>query len=115
MSSTATRPPLQVLSTLNEDGSRRWLRPRLSPGGFWRWRRMVAYALMVVFFALPYLRVGGKPLVLLNIPRREFTILGTTFLPTDTMLLMLLMVSIALGIFLGSLSIVALMAYGKED
>jgi len=100
VSSTAARPQLRVLSTLNEDGSRRWLRPKLSPGGFWRWRRVVAYALMVVFFALPYLRVGGKPLVLLNIPRREFTILGTTFLPTDTLLLMLLMVSIALGIFL---------------
>lgn len=100
MSSAAARPPLQVLSTLNEDGSRRWLRPRLSPGGLWRRRRVVAYALMVVFFALPYLRLGGKPLVLLDIPRREFTILGTTFLPTDTMLLMLLMVSIALGIFL---------------
>lgn len=100
MSQAATRPPLQVLSTLNEDGSRRWLRPKLSPGGFWRARRVVAYALMVLFFALPYLRVGGKPLVLLDVPRREFTLFGTTFLPTDTLLLMLLMVSIALGIFL---------------
>ncbi len=100
MSHATTRPPLQVLSTLNEDGSRRWLRPKLSPGGFWRWRRVVAYGLMVLFFALPYLRIGGKPLVLLDIPRREFTLFGTTFLPTDTLLLMLLMVSIALGIFL---------------
>jgi len=85
---------------MNEDGSRRWIRPKPSPGGFWRARRAVAYVLMVVFFALPYLRVGGRPLVLLDIPRREFTLLGTTFLPTDTLLLMLLMVSIALGIFL---------------
>ncbi|MCL4865811.1 MAG: cytochrome c oxidase accessory protein CcoG, partial [Gemmatimonadales bacterium] len=100
MSHANTRPPLQGLSTLNEDGSRRWLRPKLSPGGFWRWRRVVAYGLMVLFFALPYLRIGGKPLVLLDIPRREFTFFGTTFLPTDTLLLMLLMVSIALGIFL---------------
>ncbi|MDZ4674904.1 MAG: cytochrome c oxidase accessory protein CcoG [Gemmatimonadota bacterium] len=100
MSQATSRPPLQVLSTLNEDGSRRWLRPKLSPGGFWRWRRVVAYSLMVLFFAIPYLRLGGRPLVLLDVPRREFTLLGTTFLPTDTLLLMLLMVSIALGIFL---------------
>ena len=97
---TTARPALKVLSTMNEDGSRRWLRPKPSPGGFWRARRVVAYALMVVFFALPYLRVEGRPLVLLDIPRREFTLLGTTFLPTDTLLLMLLMVSVALAIFL---------------
>ena len=101
MTTTApARPPGRVLSTLNEDGSRRWLRPKPSPGGFWRARRVVAYLLMVIFFAVPYLRVGGTPLVLLDIPRREFTLFGYTFLPTDTMLLMLLMLSIALGIFL---------------
>jgi cytochrome c oxidase accessory protein FixG len=94
------RPTLRVLSTMNEDGSRRWLRPRLSPGAFWHARRVVAYALMVLFFAIPYLRVRGKPLILLDVPRREFTLMGTTFLPTDTMLLMLLMVSVALAIFL---------------
>lgn len=101
---TATAPPrrtpLRVLSTLNDDGSRRWLRPKPAPGRFWRRRRAVAYLLMVVFFALPYVQIGGRPAILLDIPRREFTLAGTTFLPTDTLLLMLLMVSIALGIFL---------------
>jgi len=92
--------PLRVLSTLNEDGSRRWIRPKPSPGRFWHARRWLAYGLMVVFFAIPYLRMGGKPLVLLNLPRRQFTLFGYTFLPTDTLLLMLLMVSIAITIFL---------------
>lgn len=96
----AAAPPGRVLPTLNPDGSRRWLRPKPSPGRFWRWRRAVAYGLMVTFFAIPYLRFRGHPLVLLDIPRRQFTIVGTTFLPTDTLLLMLLMVSIAVAIFL---------------
>jgi cytochrome c oxidase accessory protein FixG len=93
----ATEP---VLPTMNLDGSRRWLRPVLTPGRFWRARRLVAYALMVVFFLIPYLRLHGKPLVLLDIPRREFTIAGYTFLPTDTLLFMLLFVSVAIAIFL---------------
>ena len=92
--------PGRVLSTLNEDGTRRWLRPKLSPGRFWRMRRVVAYALMVVFFVIPYLRMHGKPLVLLDVPRRQFTLLGYTFLPTDTLLFMLLLMSIAIAIFL---------------
>jgi len=90
----------RVLPTMNLDGSRRWLRPVPTPGRFWQARRIVAYALMVVFFLIPYLRLNGKPLILLDIPRREFTIGGYTFLPTDTLLFMLLFVSVAIAIFL---------------
>ena len=90
----------RVLPTLNEDGSRRWIRPKPSHGAFWSRRRALAYPLMIVFFAIPYIRVGGKPFVLLDLPRREFTFAGVTFLPTDTLLLMLLMASILIGIFL---------------
>jgi cytochrome c oxidase accessory protein FixG len=92
--------PGRVLSTLNEDGTRRWLRPKLSPGHFWRMRRVAAYLLMVVFFLVPYLRMRGKPLVLLDVPHRQFTLFGYTFLPTDTLLFMLLLMSIAISIFL---------------
>jgi len=55
---------------------------------------------MLVFFLLPHLRMGGKPLILLDIPRRQFTLFGTTFLPTDTLLLMLLAATIIITIFL---------------
>jgi cytochrome c oxidase accessory protein FixG len=49
---------------------------------------------------IPYLRMNGKPLILLDVPNREFTLFGTTFLPTDTMFLMLLLVGIFVSIFL---------------
>jgi len=55
---------------------------------------------MLVFFLIPHVRMGGKPLILLDIPRRQFTLFGTTFLPTDTLLLMLLLASIVITIFL---------------
>ena len=55
---------------------------------------------MLVFFLIPHIRMGGKPLILLDIPRRQFTLFGTTFLPTDTLLLMLLLASIIITIFL---------------
>ena len=38
--------PERVLSTLNLDGSRRWLRPRPSPGRFLRWRADHPYRLV---------------------------------------------------------------------
>ena len=90
----------RVLPTLNEDGSRRWIRPKPSHGAHWRKRRGVAFGLMFVFFIIPHLRMAGNPLILLDLPRRHFTLFGTTFLPTDTLLLMLLLASIVIGIFL---------------
>ncbi len=93
-------PESTVLSTLNEDGSRRWLHPRLSKGRFLTRRRIVAYILIAIFALLPYLRINGKPTILLDIPKREFTFFGFTFLPTDTLLLALFMVSLVVSIFL---------------
>ncbi len=90
----------RVLSTLNSDGTRRWLRPRPSPGRFLNARRVVGYALIVLFTALPYIYINGKPAILLNIPQREFTFFGKTLLPTDTLLLALLLLMVFIGIFL---------------
>src|SRR5512132_1911955 len=80
--------PGRVLSTLNEDGTRRRIRPR------------PAYGLMLVFLAIPYVRLGGRPLVLLDLPRREFTLSGATFLASDTLPFMLGLVSILIAVFL---------------
>lgn len=88
-----------VLSTLNNDGSRRWLRPRPSPGRLLTARRVVAYGLIAVFTLLPLVHVGGKPLIMLDLAARRFHILGTTFYPTDTLLLALLLVGTFLTIF----------------
>jgi cytochrome c oxidase accessory protein FixG len=90
----------RVLSTLNRDGSRRWIRPKLSKGRYHTRRLLAAWALITTFTLIPILKLGGKPLMLFDIPKREFTFFGTTFLPTDTFLLMLLLFSIFIGIFL---------------
>jgi cytochrome c oxidase accessory protein FixG len=89
-----------VLPTMNVDGSRRVLRPRLSRGRHWRRRLSVAWFLIGLFTMLPYVTVGGKPAILLDVPHRRFTVFGSTFLATDTALLMLLLVGIFVGIFL---------------
>lgn len=98
--SSRLAPPERVLSTLNKDGSRRWLRPRLSAGRFLKWRRIVAYALIVIYNILPWIKINGKPTILLDVPSREFTFFGTTFLPTDTLLLMLFIAGVFVTIFL---------------
>ena len=102
MSTNAPAPAGRVLPTLNEDGTRNWLRPKPSTGRWWHRRRAVAYLLMTAFIAIPHIRINGKPAILLDAPRREFTLFGTTFLPTDTVLLMLLLATLVIAVFLFS-------------
>jgi cytochrome c oxidase accessory protein FixG len=49
---------------------------------------------------LPFVRVAGKPAVLIDLPRRELTFFGSTLYATDTVLLMLAMLGVFLGMFL---------------
>jgi polyferredoxin len=90
----------RVLSTMNVDGTRRWLRPTLAPGDFWKRRALVGWGLIALFVALPLVHVGGKPAMLLDVLHREFTFFGTTLYATDTVLLMLAMLGIFLSVFL---------------
>lgn len=98
--SNLLQPEQRVLATLNADGSRRWITPKLAKGRYWRARRAVGWWLIAIFVLMPHLRLNGKPPLLLDIISREFTFFGTTFYPTDTLLLSLLLITIFLGIFL---------------
>jgi len=97
---SAPRTHLRVLPTLNDDGTRRRIRPRPFDGRFWRARRGVALGLMLLFAALPLVRVAGKPAVLLDVAAREFTFFGATFRATDGVLLMLAMLAVFVTVFL---------------
>ncbi len=100
MANSILEPEEHVLSTLEKDGSRRWLKPKLSKGKLLEQRRWLAYVLIAIFTLVPFIKIGGKPLVLLDIVARRFTILGFTFLPTDTVLLAIFMVGLLLTVFL---------------
>ncbi|MEO1511082.1 MAG: 4Fe-4S dicluster domain-containing protein, partial [Planctomycetota bacterium] len=99
---TLLQPEERVLSTLNADGSRRWLDPK-PVKGFFRSRRMVlAWVLIAIFNVLPHLHLDGRQLFFLNIGGGEFTFFGVTFLRTDTLLLALFAITVALSIFLAT-------------
>ena len=90
----------RVLPTLNADGSRARVRPRTAQGRFFQRRRIVAYALIVLFLALPYIQIGGKPAILLDLTTREFAFFGAIFRPSDTVALMMFGLTVAFAIVL---------------
>ncbi|HET9624940.1 MAG TPA: cytochrome c oxidase accessory protein CcoG [Kofleriaceae bacterium] len=95
-------PPLvseRVLSTLNQDGSRHWLRPKLARGRFLRRRRIVGYTLIALFLALPLISIGGRPALLIDLMTREVSAFGAVLRPSNGLLLLLLGLTIVLTVF----------------
>lgn len=90
----------RVLSTLNQDGTRRWLQPRLARGRFLLRRRIVAFGLIALFVLLPRIRIGGRPAVLIDLVTREINLFGTVFRPTDGFMLALFGLTVVMSVFL---------------
>jgi cytochrome c oxidase accessory protein FixG len=97
---TAVPAPERILPTLNPDGSRNRIRPKLFKGRYYRARLFVAWGLLVTFIALPFIKVGGTQSLLLDVGERQFHFFGVTLLSTDAVLAMLLVLAVFVGIFL---------------
>lgn len=95
---TPDSAPDEAITSGDDDGGRPWLYPSPSHGTFWTWRLVVGWALIALFTALPLIDIGGKPAIFLDLARRQFTFFGTTFHATDTIFLMLLLLSALLAI-----------------
>ena len=92
----------RVLSTLESDGSRRWLTPRLAKGRFLARRQVVAYALIAIYAILPFLTINGRPAVQLDLWNARFALFGFEFRPTDLELLAVFGLMTFLSIFLAT-------------
>lgn len=106
------KPPLDEsyrdsIFTVDQDGKRRRIFPKRVQGYWAHRRRWVAYLLMFVLLALPWLRLKGLPVVQVDVMGRRFVLLGQVFWPQDFYLL-------AIGLILGMLTIAWLTTvYGR--
>ena len=71
------------VSTIDKKGKRVWLFPQQPKGKFYNLRTMFTAFYLVVLFGLPFLKVNGHPLFLVNILERKFILFGQIFWPQD--------------------------------
>ncbi|WMJ73155.1 cytochrome c oxidase accessory protein CcoG [Cytophagaceae bacterium ABcell3] len=71
------------ISTVDKSGKRVWLYPRKPQGRYTNARTGVSLFLLTLFFTGPFLRIGGEPVLLLNVIERKFIIFGKVFWPQD--------------------------------
>ncbi len=92
-------PTRDSVTTINDDGSRYFLHPADAPGRFLFWRRLSGWALIVLYFVLPWVPVNGYPAVFLDIAHRRFHLFGWTLAAQDMWLLFFLVTGVGFSLF----------------
>jgi cytochrome c oxidase accessory protein FixG len=72
-----------TVNTIGELGGRNWIFPKKPKGKLYKARTIVTAAYLLIFFSLPFIKVNGNPLFLINILERKFIIFGAIFWPQD--------------------------------
>ena len=85
--------------SLAPDGSRWRVDPNLSKGRYWRIRLGLALSLITFFVLAPHVQVAGKPALFFDLVQRQFTVIGTTFHPTDNLILLAFGASVIVLLF----------------
>ncbi|MBI1287350.1 MAG: cytochrome c oxidase accessory protein CcoG [Flavobacteriales bacterium] len=88
------------LSTLDETGNRKWIYPKKPAGRYYNYRKWLSYFLLAVLFGAPFIKIGGEPLLMVNILQRKFVIFGQVFWPQDFYIFGLAMIVAVLFIVL---------------
>jgi cytochrome c oxidase accessory protein FixG len=88
------------LATIDEKGRRVWVYAKKPKGQLTSWRNIVGIALLIFFFAAPFIRIHNEPLLLLNFIDREIVLFGVRFWPQDFHLFFLAMISLMVFIIL---------------
>lgn len=68
-------------------------------GFFQRLRVFTGWPLLIAYYGLPWISIGGRQAVLFDLPEREFHIFGLTFWPQDFPLLAFLLIIAAFALF----------------
>ncbi|MGD8306354.1 MAG: cytochrome c oxidase accessory protein CcoG [Ignavibacteria bacterium] len=88
------------ITTVSKEGKRKWVYPRKPFGRFYNARNVVSTLLLLFLFVTPFIKVNGRPLILLDIINRNFILFGIPFGPHDFFLLVLAMIATIVSIFL---------------
>jgi len=88
------------IGTVTQKGERIWIFPKKPSGKFYNARTLFSAVLLILFYAIPFIKVEGNPLILLNILERKIILFGVPFGPHDFHLFVIAMILVIISIFL---------------
>ncbi len=91
-------PVVEVVSSLRGDGQRNYVHPADVSGRFTTLRQWVFVLLLGIYFALPWIPIGGHPAVFIDMQHRRFYLFGNTFNAQDFWLVFFLVTGIGFAL-----------------
>lgn len=88
------------LATVDQEGKRIWMYPKKPKGQFYNARIWVSLAFVIVFLALPFIKINGEQSLLFNVLERKFVIFGLIFTAQDLYIFGLIMLTFLVFIIL---------------
>ncbi len=92
-------PNLDTVYSINPDGSRNFLQVAEVRGRWTTRRYLIFLALILVYLLVPWLTLGGHPLVLIDLPHRVAYLMGATFTNQDFHLFFFVLIGLGIGLF----------------
>ncbi len=71
------------VATVDQKGHRIWMFPHKPEGKYYNARTIFSSVYLLIFFGLPFIRVNGHPVFLLDVLDRRFILFGQIFWPQD--------------------------------
>ena len=93
------RPDLDTVYTINTDGSRNFLHPADVKGPWQIRKNLIWLVLIVIYVIMPWIPVGGHPMVHLDLPGRSAHLFGFTFTNQDFYLAFFLVTGMGFALF----------------
>ena len=88
------------VATITKEGKRNFIYPKKPKGKLYNKRTLFSIFYLIVFFTLPFIKVNGEPLIMLNVMERKFIIFGMIFWPQDFFIFGIAMVTFIVFVIL---------------
>lgn len=88
------------VSTVDEEGKRKWVHATKPEGKFYDLRLYLAYFYLAIFFIMPLIRIDGAQFLQFNVLEGKFNLFGKIFWPTDYFIFAIAFITLIITIVL---------------
>jgi cytochrome c oxidase accessory protein FixG len=71
------------VATIDKEGHRKYIFPKKPKGKLYNQRTIASIVYLIIFFGLPFIKLNGEPLFMINVLKRKFIFFGQIFGPQD--------------------------------
>ena len=88
------------IATIDKQGKRAWIFPKIPKGKFYEKRKLLSYVLLAFLLSAPFVKINGNQFLMFNVLERRFNIFSFPFWPQDFHIFVIIMIIGVVGLAL---------------